>query len=216
LESYLKEMTSNEFTTATDRTGRVASTQAKHIEYIVCAAIVIASRAAMDAGIDAGSAYALSDIYSQKLEKSRNVMEMLRLCQTMMLEFAARVKRFRQARSASTYVEASKSFIDNHLNKPFTLEDVAETVHITKPYLSKLFMEQEGVSVMDYARGKRVAAAANLLRYSDESISNIANYLCFPSQSYFGSVFKKAMGMTPNRYREQNKLIDVASSVGRG
>ena len=51
----------------------------------------------------------------------------------------------------------------------------------------------------------RVERAVNLLVYSDESIPDIAEYVNFPSQSYFGRVFKERKGMTPKQYRDKNK-----------
>ena len=55
---------------------------------------------------------------------------------------------------------------------------------------------------MHYTRKKRIEAAANMLKYSQESIITIANYLCFPSQSHFTAVFKEFKGITPQKYRE--------------
>ena len=40
-----------------------------------------------------------------------------------------------------------------------------------------------------------------MLRFSDYSISQIAGYLGYGSQSYFGAVFKKETGVTPGEYR---------------
>lgn len=51
----------------------------------------------------------------------------------------------------------------------------------------------------------RVEKAAHLLTYSDETLTGIAEYVNFPSQSYFGKIFKQKMQMTPKQYRELNK-----------
>jgi AraC-like DNA-binding protein len=50
-----------------------------------------------------------------------------------------------------------------------------------------------------------VERAANLLIYSEEELSKIAEYVNFPSQSYFGKTFKKRKGMTPKQYRDTYK-----------
>lgn len=42
-----------------------------------------------------------------------------------------------------------------------------------------------------------------MLRYSDYEVKEIANYLSFCSQSYFGNIFRKQTGMTPARYRKK-------------
>lgn len=51
----------------------------------------------------------------------------------------------------------------------------------------------------------RIERAANLLIYSEESIPRIAEYVNFPSQSYFGKIFKAKKNMTPRQYRESYK-----------
>ncbi|MCH5333897.1 MAG: helix-turn-helix transcriptional regulator [Agathobacter sp.] len=40
-------------------------------------------------------------------------------------------------------------------------------------------------------------------------------YVGFPSQSYFGRVFKKYTGMTPLKYREAHRLHEFSSQSGR-
>lgn len=57
-------------------------------------------------------------------------------------------------------------------------------------------------------RQVRLEAAANMLRFSEEQIGAIAEYLCFPSQSYFTERFRKQYGMTPGEYRKENQIID--------
>lgn len=39
-------------------------------------------------------------------------------------------------------------------------------------------------------------------------VGPIAEYLCFPSQSYFAERFRKQYGMTPREYRRENQIID--------
>lgn len=41
--------------------------------------------------------------------------------------------------------------------------------------------------------------------YSEETLPGIAEYVNFPSQSYFGKIFKQRMEMTPKQYRELHK-----------
>ena len=50
--------------------------------------------------------------------------------------------------------------------------------------------------------------ASNLLVYSDLTLSAIAEYVHFPTQSYFGKIFKQLKGMTPNNYRKQHRTSE--------
>jgi AraC-like DNA-binding protein len=50
---------------------------------------------------------------------------------------------------------------------------------------------------------RKLEEAKSLLKFTDKSISEISEYLCFSTQSYFQNVFKKKYGMTPKKYREK-------------
>ncbi|MEZ2716009.1 helix-turn-helix domain-containing protein [Niallia circulans] len=52
----------------------------------------------------------------------------------------------------------------------------------------------------------KLEEAKNLLLYTNKSISNISNYLCFSSQSHFQTVFKKNYGITPVSFRKKMRL----------
>lgn len=54
----------------------------------------------------------------------------------------------------------------------------------------------------DFIMRCKLEEAKSLLAYTDKSISEISNYLCFSSQAYFQNVFKKKFGITPNEYRK--------------
>lgn len=54
----------------------------------------------------------------------------------------------------------------------------------------------------EYILKERIKIAQNQLRYSNASVSAIAEKLCFCSQSYFGHKFKQYIGYTPTEYRK--------------
>lgn len=188
------------------RAGKVAQKTFKTYEYLACACITLATRAAIEGGLEPLTAYANSDLYLQRLETCRSIPEIFELMNDALTGFANRVRQERLNRSRSSYIEGSKAFINSHLNKPFMLSDIAEAIGINKSYLCRLFTTEIGKGIQRYTREKRVEAAASLIKYSDKSISEISAYLCFPSQSHFGKVFKELMGLTPQKYREKAKL----------
>ena len=49
-----------------------------------------------------------------------------------------------------------------------------------------------------------ILEAKTLLKYSNMSVQEIAYYLNFPNQSFFGSYFKRNTGMSPSQYKAQN------------
>ncbi|MCL2421259.1 MAG: AraC family transcriptional regulator [Defluviitaleaceae bacterium] len=181
----------------------------KHYEYQVCAAITLAAHAAIEGGLDPASAYDMKGLYLQRLEICKDIPEMQQLHDEIELAFAQLVHVIHQERSNATYVEKCKLFIDQHLHMPFTLDDISDALNINKSYLSRRFAQDAGMRIMEYTRQKRIEAAANMLKYSDKTISAISANFCFSTQSHFGNLFKQMMGMTPLKYRAANQVIEM-------
>lgn len=188
--------------------GNLARNRMKHNEYLACTAIAVATRAAIEGGIDIQSAYMAGDLFLQRLEKSTSIPEITQLIQDTIVVFTKMVRENKAKRSQYSHTEECKNYIVSHLNKKFTVEDIATEIGINGAYLSRKFTELEGIPIKKYVQKKRIDASKNMLIYSDESLLSISNYLCFASQSHFCQVFKKNTGLTPQKYRNKNKLID--------
>ena len=179
----------------------------KHFEYMAVTACCLASRAAIRGGVNAYEAYQLSEMFLQRISHSTNVMEILQIHMEISRAFSEKVCLVKENRNYDC-VEQCKDYIARHRTKKFSLEDVAAAVGKNPSYLSCVFSEQTGMTMQDYALNTRLEAAANILRYSDTGIGDVAEYLSFPSQSYFGERFKKKYGVTPATYRKQHKIRD--------
>ena len=188
---------------------RLAAKPLKQLEYMVCTSLALMSRAAIESGVLPDIAYPVSDLYFQQLEKCHAADDFIMLHMNAAVKFTGLVKQAKDDRAKVSYIESCKSFISNHLNKAFTLSDVAEYVGVNKTYLSRRFSEEMGMGISKYTQLKRIDASKNLLKYSDADISSIAEYLCFSSQSHFGEKFRKIVGVTPHKYRQQQKIIDL-------
>lgn len=94
-------------------------------------------------------------------------------------------------------------YVYNNLHNRISLEELAQHVGLSAPYLSKLFHKEVGVTVTQYIMRKRIEAAENMLKFSELSSIEISDYLCFSSESHFIHVFKKHIKITPKEYRER-------------
>lgn len=189
--------------------GMLAKKPHKHFEYMVCTSICLASRASIDGGVSPTTAYAMSDLFLQRLEKCKEILDFLYLHDEMRLDFTMAVNKIKKDRSDVSYIEKTKIYIQYNLNKRFTLDDISSTISINKHYLSRIFVQNTKLTIMEYTRKERIKAAANMLKFSDDSISSIATYLTFPNQSHFGKVFKEIIGLSPKQYRLKNQIIEI-------
>lgn len=184
--------------------GKLAEQPLKHMEYMFCSSIAIATRAAIQGGLDDEEAYSIADILLQELAKCKDAESMMKVQMETMYTFASHVREAKERSSQLNYVEQSKRYLQEHINKTFSLDELASSVGVNKSYLCRKFKETEGVTILHYVQELRVEAAKNMLRYSNQDLSSIAAYLCFSSQSRFGSIFKQFTSMTPKKYRDKH------------
>ena len=190
-----------------DNIGRVAETSLKQMEYLCVSSVTLVSRAAIRGGMNPERAHDLSDLYLQKIAKCKTIEEMAALTGKMQYDYTQQVYKEKIKRKGNLYVEKCKDYIAKNLRKSFQVHEIAEELHANRTYLSRVFSEQEGISIQEYVTKERCEHAANMLKYTDYSIAVIAEYFCFSTQSHFGKQFKKVYGMTPKEYRKANRYI---------
>lgn len=185
--------------------GVFSSRQLKHKEYEAVIAIALSSRSAIEGHADPYDVYALGELAYQKLSVSNTAEQYLQILQNTVTELCILVQNAKNSKTNSIHIRKTKLYIAEHLNKDFTINDLAEFINLSPSYLSALFKQQENMTLKSYILQERIRGAKNLLKFSNLDIVQIAEYLCFKTQSHFGSVFKKYTGMTPLDYRTKHK-----------
>ena len=94
-----------------------------------------------------------------------------------------------------------KSFLDEHYEEKLSLESVASHFFIDKHYLTRLFKEQYGVTLVTYLQQVRITHAKRMLRFTDKSIEEIGLECGIGELNYFSRVFKKLEGVSPSEFR---------------
>jgi len=95
--------------------------------------------------------------------------------------------------------------INNNFQTELNLENISAEFFIESCYLSRIFKRTVGMSFVDYINNVRVMEAKKLLTKTDESILSIAENVGFKSNTHFGRVFKKILGIPPLQYRKIKK-----------
>ena len=93
-------------------------------------------------------------------------------------------------------------YLHKHYQDPLTLYDLADHFGFSYSYLSSYFNERSDLTFNECLSKIRIQKAAELLRSSKVSISDIGYQVGFSDHSYFCKVFKKQMGLTPSVYRK--------------
>ena len=74
-------------------------------------------------------------------------------------------------------------------------------MYLAPEYMARVFKKETGVSLKQYLSDYRIARARELLADPNESVSDAAGRVGFDNFSYFSTVFRKTVGMSPNEYR---------------
>lgn len=102
------------------------------------------------------------------------------------------------------YSEKIMSFIEEHYHEEVNLDQLAEEIHLSKSYVSRIFHQETGGRLVDYLTARRIKQACRLLGTTDLPVEQIGIAVGFPNASYFNQLFKKVLGTTPLKYRKRN------------
>lgn len=105
---------------------------------------------------------------------------------------------------AEEYFKQFTQLLGEHYRTERSVGFYARQLCITPKYLTTLIKRISGLSVSEWIDNYVIIEAKTLLKYSNMSIQEIAYYLNFPNQSFFGSYFKRNTGMSPSQYKIQN------------
>ena len=168
--------------------------------------VTLATRASIQGGLDIEEAYQLSDLYIQECEKTLFPDKIDQLYYPMLIDFTTRVSR-RQLPidGMSKDIFQCIQYISKHTNEPLRVNDVADYIGKSRSYITRKFQTELGFGISAFIMKCKLEEAKNLLSFTNKSLSEISNYLCFSSQAYFQNVFKKNYGITPLQYRENTR-----------
>ena len=102
---------------------------------------------------------------------------------------------------AEEYFKQFTELLGEHYTRERSVGYYARQLCITPKYLTTLIKRISGKSVSEWIDSYVILEAKTLLKYSNMSVQEIAYYLNFPNQSFFGSYFKRNTGMSPSQYK---------------
>lgn len=94
-----------------------------------------------------------------------------------------------------------RNYLDENFTRRITLDALCGQFYISRSYLSRAFKAQFGVNISEYLLGLRITRAKQLLRFSDDSIADIAAACGLDDANFFARTFKKVEGVSPSQFR---------------
>lgn len=104
-------------------------------------------------------------------------------------------------------IDKAVNYIVERFHEHITQEEVAEQLGMTPSYFSRFFRRSTGRRFVEFVNSLRINRACELMRQSDEQITNICFEVGFNNIANFNRQFFGVKGMTPSDYR---KSLSVA------
>lgn len=184
--------------------GILSGDPVRNLRYHIIVTIAMISRFCIEKGMDERESYRLSDHYIRRADQAQTDAALRALHRELVLDYAERMRQVSVQGQYSRHCVQAMDYVKNHLHETIRLADVAEAVGIERTYLSRLFHRETGCGLSEYVLREKLRVAKNMLEYSDYSCTEIAGYLAFSQDSYFGKVFRQETGLTPTEYRRKN------------
>ena len=99
-------------------------------------------------------------------------------------------------------VKQCMAFIHANYDKKISLEQIANSAHISKSELCRCFKKVLHKTPFEYLIRYRVIQACSLLKNTDCSVTEAASFTGFDSISHMGRFFHKYLKQSPSHYKK--------------
>ena len=96
-------------------------------------------------------------------------------------------------------------FLQKNFQKKYVLDDLCNYIGLSRSACCRYFKKMMNMSIFEYILEYRLSQALFLLNNTNRSITEIALQTGFSTTSYFISIFKKKMSLTPFEYKAAMK-----------
>ena len=100
-------------------------------------------------------------------------------------------------------IEAAVAYFNENYNTKISVEDYAESLHISTNWFIRNFKQYMKISPAQYILSLRMVNAQSLSENTDYKIGEIAEIVGYDNQLYFSRVFRKEYGVSPVQYRKK-------------
>lgn len=163
--------------------------------------VVIISRAAVDGGADLNVILQQNSLFYLELLKITRTDEICLWAKDMLETFMNQIDLNKDQKNLQAIQKAAEYIRKNYRNK-ITIEDIAQVVYLSPCYVSRIFKQGLGCTLMEYLTQVRVEEAKTMLKNPKYNVMQVAEESGFEDPAYFTRVFKKLEGITPSRYKQ--------------
>ena len=179
--------------------GEMSDDELMQYKYMAVSTITLATRYAIQGGLNEAKAYAFSDRVIKAVDKLKNKNDIILLMGSEIVKLTHEVKKSKCKPEFSPHTKNCVMYINENISRKITVADIAEHCGISADYLSQVFKKETGENLGTYIMRQKLEKAKEMLRQGIGT-KEICASLGFSSQSYFVTAFKRFYNMTPTEY----------------
>lgn len=162
---------------------------------------VVISRAAVESGAEFTQILKINTEFLQDISRFNTFGEINLGAVEVLKKYLNAVRKHNNVKNHQI-VSKIMDFIRSNYHRNLTLEEIAGAVFLSPYYVSRVFKEDQKLTIMDYLTKVRLEEAKKLLRNPRYNIDDIAEKLGYNDPSYFSKVFRRKEGMSPSKFRQ--------------
>ncbi|GGH10834.1 response regulator transcription factor [Paenibacillus segetis] len=138
--------------------------------------------------------------YIEDIEACKQIGELLSIMMLVFQSFSHKKQPIVSTQNRD--IKHAIDYINSHYQHKMTLAMIANHVNLSENYLSRIFKEEVGQSIIHYINTVKMEKAAELILEDNTYVKEIAAQIGIHDQFYFTRLFKKHFGVNPSEYKE--------------
>jgi AraC-like DNA-binding protein/mannose-6-phosphate isomerase-like protein (cupin superfamily) len=128
-------------------------------------------------------------------------------------QYAGTVETFQRQQQALDRLRPLFRYLGENCGNCIQVGQAARICGMSESHFMSVFKRVTGLSFVTYINHYRIERAQALLAKTDQSIIDISQQVGFCDQSYFGTIFRRTVGMTPATYRRRIRTSNYSDQA---
>ncbi len=184
--------------------GKLSDSDITHYKYMAVSAVTLATRYAIQGGLNEKTAYDFSDRVIMVIDSITSKDEILNFLASEIMKLTNMVGQSKLKPSQSPHVRKCICYINENINEKISVSMLSDICNISSDYLSHIFKEEMGENLSSYITRRKLELAKDMIA-KGQSNNEICKVLGFSSVPHFITAFKRHYNMTPTEYFNLSK-----------
>lgn len=147
----------------------------------------------------------INEMFSEFSAKPEGYLDILALYTRELIFMMLREKKQKKSCAHYGYIAEVLAYIEKNTEREIGVAELADLVHLSPNYFSKLFKKEMGKSPIAYIQGAKVQRVCEWLATTDKTFSECAVDIGYQNESHLRRIFKEVTGQTPKDFKKRTR-----------